>query len=216
MSDDSARTQKTARPPRKKRQWSSPLRDTGLASGALVAGVAASASYTHMQELAAHHGQGWLAYLIPLSVDGMILAASLLIVNARRTYSETPWLAWLALVVGVLVSLAANVASALPDITSRLISAWPPVAFAAAFEIILRLVRNTDSNPAGVALVDSGDADLMARATELVEAGKATGTKVGRGTLEKELGLTEHKARQVLHQVRQGHHQPLQAVGDES
>jgi hypothetical protein len=169
-----------------------------------------------MQELAANHGQGWLAYLIPLSVDGMILSASLLIVHARRTYAETPWLAWLSLVVGVLVSLAANVAAALPDITSRVISAWPPLAFAAAFELILRLVRSTDSNQAGEALVDPGDADLMARAIALVEQGAAEGHKVGRGTLEKELGLSEHKARRVLLQVRQGNHHPLQAVGDES
>ena len=62
-----------------------------------------------------------------------------------------------------------EVAAALPDITSRVISAWPPLAFAAAFELILRLVRSTDSSQAGDALVDPGDADLMARAIELVE-----------------------------------------------
>ncbi|PRX48702.1 uncharacterized protein DUF2637 [Prauserella shujinwangii] len=116
-------------------------RTAGLVSGALVALVAAIASYTHMRELAAAHGEAWLAFLVPLSVDGLLVVASLVIVNARRSRGETPWLAWTALIVGVLVSLAANVAAAEPDLVSRLVAAWPPLAFAVSFELVLRLVR---------------------------------------------------------------------------
>lgn len=116
-------------------------RAAGLVAGAVVALVAGAASYTHMRQLAAEHGQGWLSWLIPLSVDGLLMVASLVIVTARRDRAGEPWLAWLALAVGVVASLAANVAAAGPDLVSRLVSAWPPFAFAVTFELVLRLVR---------------------------------------------------------------------------
>jgi len=44
---------------------------------ALLALIAGTVSYLHMHMLVARHGQpGWVAALTPLSVDGMILAAS--------------------------------------------------------------------------------------------------------------------------------------------
>lgn len=211
MTQDSARTARPAR--------SSTRRDgkqvAGLIVLALVAGLAATASYIHMEELAFRHGQGWLSYLYPLSVDGMILSASLVIVSNDRNTRGKPVLAWMALFGGVLASLAANVASALPDPTSRLIAASTPIAFAVAFEMTLRVIRPATGAP-GEDLDAPGDDDLFERALELVEQGMADGVKVGRGTLEKELGLSEYQARRLLHQVRQVLHQPLQAVGDES
>lgn len=121
-------------------------RNAGVTSGALVTLVAAAASYTHMRELAARHGEAWLSWLMPLSVDGLMVVASLVIIVSRRTVGRSG-LAWLALVVGVLVSLLANVAAAGPDLVSRLIAAWPPLAFATAFELVLRLVRATRPGP---------------------------------------------------------------------
>jgi Protein of unknown function (DUF2637) len=44
---------------------------------ALLALIAGTVSYLHMHALVALHGQpGWVAALTPLSVDGMIVAAS--------------------------------------------------------------------------------------------------------------------------------------------
>src|SRR6185369_3950364 len=44
---------------------------------ALLAVIAGTVSYLHMHQLVAGHGQpGWVAALTPLSVDGMIVAAS--------------------------------------------------------------------------------------------------------------------------------------------
>jgi hypothetical protein len=44
---------------------------------ALLAVIAGTVSYLHMHQLVAGHGQpGWVAVLTPLSVDGMIVAAS--------------------------------------------------------------------------------------------------------------------------------------------
>jgi hypothetical protein len=51
---------------------------TNTASVVLLAGIAALVSYGHLHALAMQHGEGRLASaLIPLSVDGMIVASSM-------------------------------------------------------------------------------------------------------------------------------------------
>jgi len=50
---------------------------TTIGCVALLALIAGTVSYLHMHLLVARHGQpGWVAALTPLSVDGMIVAAS--------------------------------------------------------------------------------------------------------------------------------------------
>jgi uncharacterized protein DUF2637 len=52
---------------------------------ATVAAVAAVISYRHAYELVSTHGEtGLTARLIPFTVDGLILAASMLILDATR------------------------------------------------------------------------------------------------------------------------------------
>ncbi len=53
------------------------IRRTTTGCVALLAMIAATVSYLHMYVLVELHGQpGWVAALTPLSVDGMIVAAS--------------------------------------------------------------------------------------------------------------------------------------------
>jgi hypothetical protein len=53
------------------------VRWTTTGCGGLLALIAGTVSYLHMHTLIALHGQpGWVAALTPLSVDGMIVAAS--------------------------------------------------------------------------------------------------------------------------------------------
>ena len=49
-----------------------------------VAGVAAIASYEHMRALAAAAGEGWRSWLLPISVDGLAVAASMTMLVRRR------------------------------------------------------------------------------------------------------------------------------------
>lgn len=198
-------------------------RDVGLIAGALVAGVAAVASYTHMRELASRHGEVWLSYLVPLSVDGMIVLASLVIISAGRRHSRRPWLAWLTLIAGVLVSLAANVVAASPDLISRLVAAWPPLAFAVSFEHLIHLLRNhptrggDDRQEGGGQGGEDLAEDLVTQAASVVARLEEAGVElVGRKRLARELGVSEHQARQLLRQVRPNGDRPLQSVGDES
>lgn len=101
---------------------------------ALVALVAAAASYQHQHTLAVLAGEGWLAWVLPVSVDGMMLATGRSILRRRRTGIAAPFLSWFGLTLGFVASVAANVAAAEPTLVGRLIAAWPPVALFIAYE----------------------------------------------------------------------------------
>lgn len=108
----------------------------------VVAVVAAVISYSHMQQLALEAGEGvWQAAMLPLSVDGMMLAASMTALVRKRAGENVGVLPWLALLLGVAASVAANIASAEPTLEGRLIAAWPPVALLVSLEMLLRQVR---------------------------------------------------------------------------
>ena len=64
---------------------------TTAAAVATVAAVAAVISYRHACELAGTHGEtGVTARLVPFTVDGLILAASMLILDANRRHRPVP------------------------------------------------------------------------------------------------------------------------------
>jgi len=115
----------------------------------LVAAVAAIVSYAHMQEVADRAGEGWRAWLLPLSVDGLVVAASMVLLTGRRAALPGGRLAWCALLGGVGASLAANVAAAEPNVTARVVAAWPALAFAVAFELLLQQRRVPVAAPEG-------------------------------------------------------------------
>lgn len=92
----------------------------------LLAAIAAVVSYAHMLELAQRHGEpAWRAGLFPLSVDGMIVAASMSLLSDAGQGRRGGVLPWRLLIVGSAASLAANVAVADPAAWSRVIHAWP-------------------------------------------------------------------------------------------
>ncbi|MGH4017507.1 MAG: DUF2637 domain-containing protein [Pseudonocardiaceae bacterium] len=127
------------------------VRVTTVAAVVVVAVVAAVVSFSHLQDVAARAGEGWRSWLIPGSVDGLIVAASMVLLVRRRAGLPGGWLAWAALLGGVAASLACNIAAAEPTVTARLIAAWPPLAFAAAFELLLQQRRTTAPDRAGLA-----------------------------------------------------------------
>jgi len=101
-----------------------PVRVTTVAAVVVVALVAAVVSYSHMQEVAHRAGEAWRSYLVPLSVDGLVVAASMMLLTRRRAGLPGGWLAWPALLAGVGASLAANMAAAEATVTARLVAAW--------------------------------------------------------------------------------------------
>ena len=190
----------------------------------LVAAVAAVVSYEHMREVAERAGEGWRAWLLPLSVDGLVIASSMALLTRRRAGLPGGRLAWCALLGGVGASLAANVAAAEPTATARVVAAWPALAFAVAFELLLQQRRvpvvepavddppspdpvvghpggvDEPAAPAGATAVERAvEVDpLGAAVAELVGAARAEGRPVGRRTVARELGVTEYRAGQLL------------------
>jgi hypothetical protein len=109
-----------------------------------VALFAAVVSYTHIRDLAIlHHNAGWIAWLIPLSVDGPIVASSLLLLYAHRKKLSTPHWARLTLWVSIGATLAANVAYGLPSVSwvwlGAVIAAWPALALVLVVESVLEV-----------------------------------------------------------------------------
>ena len=118
------------------------IRRTTIGCVGLLALIAATVSYLHMHELVALHGQpGWVAALAPLSVDGMIVAASTTLLADSRRGCRGGILPWVLLAAGSLASLSANVAVAEPSIAGRVIAAWPSFALICSYELLMRQVR---------------------------------------------------------------------------
>lgn len=105
----------------------------------LVAAVAAYASYQHQQSFAVHGGaDDTTARLWPLSVDGLlVLATAGLLRDGRRMTTRARYALRAAFAIGIIVSLAANIATA-PAMTWApiLVAGWPPVALLLAVELL--------------------------------------------------------------------------------
>jgi Protein of unknown function (DUF2637) len=76
-----------------------------------------------------------------MSVDGMIVAASTTLLADSRAGKSGGGMPWVLLAVGSVASLAANVAVAQPTASARTIAAWPSFALIAAYELLMRQVR---------------------------------------------------------------------------
>jgi hypothetical protein len=131
------------------------IRITTALAVATVAAVAAVISYRHAYELVSTHGEtGVTARLMPFTVDGLILAASMLILDANRRHQPVPPLARWCLGAGILATIGANLAHGLGHgPIGALVSAWPALALAGSFELLMTLIRR--ENKAGVTLAHS-------------------------------------------------------------
>jgi hypothetical protein len=120
------------------------IKGTTTGCVALLALIAGTVSYLHMHVLVARNGQpGWVAALTPLSVDGMIVAASTTLLADSRSGRKGGRLPWALLVAGSVASLLANVAVAEPTLIGHVIAAWPSFALTASYELLTRQVRRS-------------------------------------------------------------------------
>jgi hypothetical protein len=152
----------------------------------LVAVIAAVVSFVHIEHLAITHGQTVLAAtLLPVSIDGTVAAASLVMLRAARAGLGTPWLARLMLGLSVVATLAANIAyGARFGLAGSLLSGWPAVAFIGSAEMAIGMVRRTRIAPGPVPAGLNGHAHAAAElfATDL-EAGRVPGIRAIRSGL---------------------------------
>jgi hypothetical protein len=112
-----------------------------------VAVVASVASYEHAYALVRAHGEsGWTGRLVPLTVDGLIYASSMVMLDSARRGERVPVLARWLLGLGIAATLAANVAHGLGDgPIGAAVAAWPAVALVGSYELLMMIIRGTHS-----------------------------------------------------------------------
>jgi hypothetical protein len=118
-------------------RWSTALAVVGVAA------VAAVVSYEHASDLARGHGEsGWTGLLIPLTVDGLIYASSMVMLDSARRGVRVPVLARWLLGLGIIATLAANVAHGLGHgVIGAAVGAWPAVALVGSYELLMMVIR---------------------------------------------------------------------------
>jgi hypothetical protein len=160
----------------------------------LVAAIAAVVSFVHIEHLAVTHGQTQLAaYLLPVSVDGTVAAASLVMLRAARAGLGTPVLARAMLGLAVAATLAANVGYGLPyGLPGALLSGWPAVAFIGCAEMAIGMVRR-----AGRAVWSSSFTDAQTAAAQALARTAAAGNALSQNQLQAQFRLTRAEASKV-------------------
>jgi Protein of unknown function (DUF2637) len=190
-----------------------PVRYSTIAAVTAVGLAAAVLSYRHQFELAAGHGESVLtAKLIPISIDGLLLAGTLAVLDASRRQTGHAWVARVTVGLGVAMTMWANIVHGIGyGWTGIIISGWPPVALMAAIEVLARMVRpsTSDPEPAVTAPMATVAADAAEAARVALQASIAAGNPLSQRALASRFGMTRPAAAKLAKEVAasaNGHH----------
>lgn len=124
-----------------------------------VAGIAAYVSYQHAFEVVRAHGEsGLTARLEPATIDGLVYSSSMVILYAARHRLPVPALARWLLALGIVATLAANVAHGWPGgPVGAVVAAWPAASLVGSYELLLWLIRTSAAVAHGQSLAQDGD-----------------------------------------------------------
>jgi Protein of unknown function (DUF2637) len=105
----------------------------------LVTGIAAFAvSFSHVRDVAEGNGQGgWVSWAIACSVDALAVVGGLEIRRSRRA-GQRSWPGWGLVLLGVGMTVAANLNTADPGAWGAVMAVWPAVAFLALAGVVER------------------------------------------------------------------------------
>jgi hypothetical protein len=108
-----------------------------------VAGVAAYVSYWHAYAVVCAHGEsGITARLEPATIDGLVYASSMVNLYAARHRLPVPSLARWLLALGIIATLAANMAQGWSHgPVGAVIAAWPAVSLVGSYELLVWIIR---------------------------------------------------------------------------
>ena len=163
-----------------------------------VAAVAAIQSYSHIYWLARTHGQTTLdSALLPLSVDGLILAMSLILLHEARADRDAPRLAVAMLWFGVVATILANVVYGLRyGITGACVSAWPARAFIGAVHVVASVARAWSAEPLWSSAQVSDATDPA--------ASLAADSPISERKLARQFGISRPRAKRIRTEVTEG------------
>ena len=179
---------------------------TALAGVLAVAAVAAYVSYWHCVDVVTAHGEpGMIGRLYPVTIAGLIVAASMVLLDAASHAETAPALARPLLAAGIAVTLAANVAyGARGGVPGALWAAWPAVAFVGCYELMMMLVRASARRAGTVPGTVPGPSlnGHAAEAERLFAADIEAGRVPGIARIRKGLRVGDVRGRQVREHLR--------------
>jgi hypothetical protein len=148
---------------------------------ATVAAIAAVISYSHAYQLVVTYGEaGATARALPLTVDGLIVTCSLVLLDAARRRQQGPALAWWLLGCGILATLGANIAHGVAHgVVGAVIAGWPALVAVGSFEMLARLIRGGRATPAEKVNTQVTGASLPADLPEAFTAESTTPAALG-------------------------------------
>lgn len=108
-------------------------------------GVAAVVSFRHAYEVVRSHGEtGLTAVLSPLTIDGLVFVASMVLLDSARHRQPPPALAKWALALGIGATVAVNVLHGIAHgPVGAVIAAWPALALVLTVELFMGMIRRT-------------------------------------------------------------------------
>jgi hypothetical protein len=124
-----------------------------------VAGIAAYISYWHAYAVVRQYGEsGITAQLEPATIDGLVYASSMVMLHAARHRLPVPPLARWMLALGILASLAVNVAQGWSHgLVGAVVAAWPAVSLVGSYEMLAWIIRTAaPGGPDHVPAADHG------------------------------------------------------------
>jgi hypothetical protein len=116
--------------------------------------------------------------MVPLTVDGLIYARSMVMLDLARRKTPAPALAQWLLGRGIAATLAANVAHSLGHgPVGAAVAAWPAVALVGSYELLMMVIRGSQAAPGGI--TDNADnPDPLSEQAPRYSPMRVTGTPV--------------------------------------
>ncbi|WP_050375638.1 DUF2637 domain-containing protein [Streptomyces acidiscabies] len=172
-----------------------------------VAAVAAYASYIHQRDFALQGGADTVsAALWPLSVDGLLLLSTAgLLKHPGELSRRARWSVRSSFLLGIVVSLAANVAAA-PTAQWKpvLVAGWPPIALLLSVELLIHRPEPQNPGPAPQGHSTAEEADLLQRARSIDARHRERHQRPASAeTLRKQLHIGAARSRELAAAVRE-------------
>jgi hypothetical protein len=119
------------------------IRWSTIAAVTAVAFVAGWVSYEHALTVVESHGEtGALGHLYPFTIDGLIFAASMALLDAARRHKKAPALARWMLAAGIVVTLLMNILAGIAHgALGAAVGAWPAAALVGSYELLMVIIR---------------------------------------------------------------------------
>jgi Protein of unknown function (DUF2637) len=124
------------------------IRASATAAVLGVATIAAYISYWHAYEVISAHGEsGATARLEPATIDGLVYCSSMVVLYAARHQLRVPALARWLLALGIVATLAANLAHGWSNgPIGAAVAAWPAASLVGSYELLLWLIRTASTS----------------------------------------------------------------------